>query len=97
MPSRKNEIEPCHYCGEVFGLPSATYIRQSARGIKSSEKRKKYFWVHCDSCGADGPIKQTKTAAIGLWNFVSKMVNNPFALWEQVIISAKLKKLRRAK
>lgn len=27
------------------------------------------YWVNCDGCGADGPIKHTKESAWNAWDF----------------------------
>lgn len=56
---------PCPFCGsDVVTHPNDIAGVGSQNGVPHVDS----FYVHCDGCGADGPIERTHQDAITLWN-----------------------------
>jgi Lar family restriction alleviation protein len=48
------DVESCPFCGEEQDL-------KITKGVDS-------YWVECNSCGADGPLRDLPNEAIEIWN-----------------------------
>lgn len=53
-------IKACPHCGsmELCMVECLHYLREGVKG----------FCIHCDSCGADGPMEKVELDAADAWN-----------------------------
>lgn len=53
----------CPFCGQVDGMESTSIHIETDKVIDAE-----WFWIKCDSCGAQGPESRSDDGAIAGWN-----------------------------
>lgn len=64
----KVQLLPCPWCGDGDGVLSAYPNDHATSGGEVGIPHVDSFFVHCDGCGADGPVEDTHGDAIEAWN-----------------------------